>query len=227
MPRRRLTYRGTARQRKKTRHSIKQLEKDLASLRASVGELRSKARKRAVAGLALAAVIAGVVALGVSLLAGTGRHVRPIATPLVVLGVAVAVLVAAIVFARTSSTGQAITLRQLRIAAAATILLTPTLTIGAELALRAKFPHLEFEFVERGQKRNGESTVGTGPTGPRGPTGSTGPSGSTGPTGSRGPTGSTGPSGHIGMGGREGAQGPTGPRGPRGEPGPAPPLPGS
>jgi hypothetical protein len=215
MPRRRLTYRGTARQRKKTRHALKQLEQDLASLKISIGDLRSKACKYAMVGLALAAVIAGVVALAVSLLADTGRHVRPIATPLVVLGVSVAVLGAAIVFVRASSTGPTITMRQLRIAAAATIALTTILTISAELALRAEFPHLKFEFAEERQKKNEGSTESKGPTGPRGPTGSTGP---------RGPTGSTGPRGHRGMRGREGARGPTGPRG---EPGPAPPLPGS
>jgi Collagen triple helix repeat (20 copies) len=209
MPRRRLTYRGTARQRRKTRHALKQLEKDLASLRDSVGDLRSKVWKLAVAGLALAAVIAGVVALAVSLSADTGRHVRPIATPLVVLGVSIAVLVAAIVFVRTSSTGPSITMRQFGITAGVTILLTPALTIGAELALRAEFPHLKFEFPEERQPKSGGSTGSTGPTGS---------------AGSRGRTGSTGPTGHIGMPGREGAQGPTGPRGERG---PAPPLYGS
>jgi hypothetical protein len=46
----------------------------------------------AVAGIALAAVIAGVVALIVSRhVADTGRHVRPIAISIVVLGVSVAV----------------------------------------------------------------------------------------------------------------------------------------
>ncbi len=222
MPWRRLTYRGTSRQRKKTRHALKRLEKDLDSLSGSVRCLRWKACMCAVAGIALAAVIAGVVALIVSHhVADTGRHVRPIATSIVVLGVSVAVLVAAIVLARTSPAGPTITMRQLQVTVATTILLTLALTIGAELALRAAFPDLEV-FVEPAGMRES-----TGPTGLRGPTGSTGSTGSSGSTGPRGPTGSTGPRGHRGMRGREGAQGPTGPRGPRGEPGPAAPLPGS
>jgi hypothetical protein len=222
MSRRQRPYPGTAQHRKETRHALKalgQLEKDLDSLSGSVRCLRWEACMCAVAGIALAAVIAGVVALIVSHhVADTGRHVRPIAISIVVLGVSVAVLVAAIVLARTSPTGPTITMRQLQVTVATTISLTLALTIGAELALRAAFPDLEV-FIEPAGMRES-----TGPTGPRGPTGSTGSSGSTGP---RGPTGSTGPSGHRGMRGREGAQGPTGPRGPRGEPGPAAPLSGS
>jgi hypothetical protein len=207
MPRWQRPYPGTARHRKETREALEKLEKDFASLRAW---------RFAVVSFALAAAIAGVAALAVSL-ADTGRHVRPIAIPLAILGVSVAVLVAAIVLVTTSPAGPTITMRQFRVTVVTTVALTLALTVGAELALRAAFPDLNVDLVIEPPERE-EST---GPTGPRGPAGSTG---STGTMGSRGPTGSIGPRGHRGMRGREGTQGPTGPRG---EPGPAPPLPGS
>jgi hypothetical protein len=229
----RLTHRGSERQRKKTRKTradLDRLQIEFRTLSESVEALRAKARKYILAGLALAAVIAGVVALAVFLVTDTGRHARPVATPLVILGVSIAVLVAAIAFVRTSSTGPTITMRQLGITAAATILLTPTLTIGAELALRAEFPDVKFGVGTEGPegpegKKGPEGREGK--EGPEGKEGSEGREGPRGRTGSTGASGARGKKGYRGPRGTRGPEGLRGPRGPRGEPGYSPPLRGS
>jgi hypothetical protein len=93
-------------------------------------------------------------------------------------------------------------------AGSGTVLLSPTVTVKANLMI------VEDDIAGSGP------TGPTGPAGPTGPTGDTGPTGPTGDTGPTGPTGDTGPTGPTGDTGPTGPTGDTGPTGPTGDTGP-------
>jgi uncharacterized membrane protein YgcG len=190
----RITNLKGVRQRKKRRQELRRIRSHFTLLETLVGEIEARVRTYVVAGLSLAVAMAVLVTLSALFRFGAAHNERSVVAPLIVVVLAIAILGASIARISTSSPERTVTGRQLGICVAATVFLTPSLTIGLELALKATFPHLLH--FDRGEPGRSGGSGPTGPTGEQGPTGSGGPSGPGGPRGPSGPQGERGPPGY-------------------------------